>query len=281
MTDFLQRPTTFRGVTELAGWSLKIYELAATPDPIDESNMKAALDTSRRIIPDRPAGGLGFVIVHRGTEAIWVLVDTWHAEIINQRTYRADLDTPTELVAVPAGGPTMCVWELEIIDHERRSYTNHILAPGEMQIDAYLADGYRPSADEATRTLIERFNQAWTEGDSEQLMDTMHAQPTYSASTGPEPGRTYAGHHEVSVGFADVMAAEAAAADPSHPPPEDQPLEIVVAGDRGLSYWSYPTTSPDGSPAVVHGVDVWTVVDGKLAHKDAYRKAYPEHRGDE
>ena len=68
-----------------------------------------------------------------------------------------------------------------------------------------------------------------------------------------------------------MIAAEAEAGTDQPVPP---PGEIVVLGDRAMSMWSYPSTSPDGQAVLVEGVDIWTFDNGRIATKDAYRKSF-------
>ncbi len=88
--------------------------------------------------------GVGFLILHRGEESLWVLADRWTGDILSQHTFSASLDAPTTLRLVPAGGPTACVWELLVHNHERNAFVRHVLDPaGGPDVDRYLADNLR------------------------------------------------------------------------------------------------------------------------------------------
>ncbi|MCE2529740.1 MAG: hypothetical protein J4G11_07715 [Acidimicrobiia bacterium] len=88
-----------------------------------------------------PDGGVGFLIVHHGSEQVWILADLWNGDMVCQHTSCADLDNPTRFRPVPAGGPTACVWELAVHAHERDAYIEHVLDPANgPDIDIYLAD---------------------------------------------------------------------------------------------------------------------------------------------
>ncbi len=47
----------------------------------------------------------------------------------------------------------------------------------------------------------------------------------------------------------------------------------VVAGDRGLSEWVFAGTTPDGRAVRVHGCDVFTFREGKIAVKSSFLKS--------
>jgi ketosteroid isomerase-like protein len=49
----------------------------------------------------------------------------------------------------------------------------------------------------------------------------------------------------------------------------------VVIGNRGLSEWTYTSTLPDGKRVHVNGCDIFTIRDGRIAVKNAFRKDRP------
>ena len=48
-----------------------------------------------------------------------------------------------------------------------------------------------------------------------------------------------------------------------------------VVGDRGVSEWTFTGTRADGSHVEVHGCDIFTFRDGRIALKNSYRKNRP------
>ncbi len=46
----------------------------------------------------------------------------------------------------------------------------------------------------------------------------------------------------------------------------------MVAGNRGLSEWTFTGTAVDGKKVEVHGCDVFTFERGKIAVKSAFFK---------
>lgn len=137
------RRTEPLGVAERAGWRIKLIGITADRDLPGAAEVAAAVAVTESELP-RPArsvtrGGVGFCIVHRGTEALWVLVCWWELDILYQRLWRAELGG-TDLRVVPPDGPTACVWELLAIDHERQAWVRHVLArPEAPDFAGYLA----------------------------------------------------------------------------------------------------------------------------------------------
>jgi len=116
---------------------------------------------------------------------------------------------------------------------------------------------------------LRRFSEAWAKGDVDTLMRLMPDAPTYRASVGPAPGAVYRGRDEVRAAFGRLLAG---------PPPTDLPPpsgEPVFFGNRALVFWKLRGRAPDGSSAIVEGVDVMTFDEnGLIAIKDSYRKTW-------
>ena len=125
-------------------------------------------------------------------------------------------------------------------------------------------------ATSANAETLRRFSDAWARQDVDGLMALMTDSPIYRSSAGPRPGAVYQGREEVRAAFSRMFtnASPATAA----PPPA---IEPAFFGNRALSFWTLPGRAPDGSPAIVEGVDVLTFdEEGRIAVKDAYRKSW-------
>jgi hypothetical protein len=83
---------------------------------------------AHEVIPD---GASGFTIAHDAATAGLGLVFWWANENeLHQHVFAAPLDDPGGLE--PADGTGMaCVWELEVIDFERRAWLEDVLKRGE------------------------------------------------------------------------------------------------------------------------------------------------------
>jgi hypothetical protein len=82
------------------------------------------------VIPD---GASGFTIAHDGATAGFVFACWWANENeLHRRMFVAPLDDPAALE--PADGTAMaCVWELEVIDFERRAWLEDVLKAGDVR----------------------------------------------------------------------------------------------------------------------------------------------------
>lgn len=126
--------------------------------------------------------------------------------------------------------------------------------------------------DNATRKVdaqfLERFADAWNRHDADALMSFMAPDCAFESSAGPQKcGMRYQGSAAVRAAYEQVWTTfpDAHWGDARH----------LVSGDRGFSEWTFTGTGPDGKRVEVHGCDLFTFIDGKIALKDSYRKNRP------
>ena len=121
---------------------------------------------------------------------------------------------------------------------------------------------------EMTREVLQAFADAWNRHDVDGLMSFMTEDCIFEASAGSEIfGTRYVGCDAVRAGFAEVWA--------TYPDAHWGNASHFVAGDRGVSEWTFTGTRADGAHVEVHGCDLFTFRDGKIALKNSYRKNRP------
>jgi hypothetical protein len=88
----------------------------------------------------------GFTIAHEGKSAAMALVYWWAEENeIHRRAYAAPLPLEGPEALAPLTGTGMaCVWELEVIDFERRAWLEDVLIDDD--VEAYLGRALDPVA---------------------------------------------------------------------------------------------------------------------------------------
>ncbi|MER0239655.1 hypothetical protein ABRA89_16140 [Fulvimarina sp. MAC8] len=85
--------------------------------------MKTAAKKLPRVEQSDDEAGLGFVILHFGEHANWLLIDRWvFGDSLKQANLRSALTAPTEFVRVEDTELMVCVWEAAVIDFERRAF---------------------------------------------------------------------------------------------------------------------------------------------------------------
>ena len=115
---------------------------------------------------------------------------------------------------------------------------------------------------------LEAFAQAWNRHDAEALMSFMTPDCVFESSAGPDVcGTRCAGAEAVRAACVQVWT--------TYPDAHWGGARHFVAGDRGVSQWTFTGTARDGSRVEVHGLDLFTFRDGRIALKDSYRKNRP------
>jgi hypothetical protein len=120
-------------LVEIAGWYVKVYTVTNRPAFNSEQTLHAVTSALAQWIkiPEQtslPVYQHAFLIVHEAREGVWILFNWWTGgEMINRRTWFADFDQPALLQHQPQNDGLVCVWELEVIAHERQAWINHIL----------------------------------------------------------------------------------------------------------------------------------------------------------
>jgi len=115
---------------------------------------------------------------------------------------------------------------------------------------------------------LEAFAQAWNRHDADALMSFMTPDCVFESSAGPEVcGSRHEGAEAVRTAYVQVWT--------TYPDAHWGDARHFVVGDRGVSQWTFTGTAGDGTPVEVHGCDLFTFRDGRIALKDSYRKNRP------
>src|SRR5688572_10068895 len=117
-------------------------------------------------------------------------------------------------------------------------------------------------------TLLDRFADAWNRHDLDALLSAMTDDCVFDASAGPQiQGERSEGKAAVRAAYAAVFAA--------FPDAHWGNCRHFIAGNRGVSEWTFTGTHKDGRRVEVNGCDLFTFRDGKIAIKNSFRKNRP------
>jgi hypothetical protein len=118
---------------------LKHYGIALHDRVPRRALVDATCGAARDVVP---ADAFGFTIAHDAATSVLALVYWWANENeIHRRFFSAPLEDPAALEPYDGTGMT-CVWEMEVIDFERRAWLEHVLKRGDT--DAYLERTLEP-----------------------------------------------------------------------------------------------------------------------------------------
>ncbi|GAA3541698.1 nuclear transport factor 2 family protein [Zobellella aerophila] len=119
-----------------------------------------------------------------------------------------------------------------------------------------------------TVKLLEELFAAFNRHDVEGVMACMTDDCVFEGAAGPEAyGVRFEGRDAVAAAFVKVWT--------TFPDVSWQNTKHFAAGDRGVSQWTFCATAQDGRRIEADGVDLFTLKDGKLALKQAFRKDRP------
>ena len=145
------RAITFYDVVRVEDWHVKVYTITnRTAFGADAVLTKALARLSTWLgwaqHTGLPVYQHAFLIVHEAREGVWILLNWWTGgEMIQTAVYFADSATPDVIAPSPHAGALVCVWELEVIWHERRAWISHVLQHAEApHFGRYLNDVLQP-----------------------------------------------------------------------------------------------------------------------------------------
>ncbi len=119
-----------------------------------------------------------------------------------------------------------------------------------------------------TTKLLNSLFEAFNAHDAAKVVSLMTDDCVFEAAAGPDAhGARYIGKTAVRAAFENVWA--------SMPDVQWDVQNQFHAGDRAVSEWIFKATRGDGSRIEVQGCDLFTIRDGKVALKQAFRKDRP------
>jgi uncharacterized protein (TIGR02246 family) len=116
--------------------------------------------------------------------------------------------------------------------------------------------------------LLDEMFVAFNAHDAAKVVSLMTEDCVFETAAGPEEyGARHVGRAAVKTAFENVWAAM--------PDVRWDVTGHFVAGDRAVSEWVFRATRADGARIEVQGCDLFTLRDGKVAAKRAFRKDRP------
>ena len=114
-----------------------------------------------------------------------------------------------------------------------------------------------------TLTTVTRFNEAFNRHDVDAIMALMTSDCVFDSTRPPPDGERLQGHRPVRAYWQAMFQRS--------PQARFETEEMVGMGDRCVVRWVYHWVR-DGKPGHVRGIDLFRVMDGKVAEKLSYVK---------
>jgi ketosteroid isomerase-like protein len=116
-----------------------------------------------------------------------------------------------------------------------------------------------------TVEFLDKFADAWNRHHAEAIVSMMTPDAVFLMSGGPmAEGRRVSGR--------EALLSEISTFFKTMPDAQWRGARHFIAGDRGVTQWTFTATRADGSKIESKGCDVFTFRDGLIAVKDSYRK---------
>ncbi len=122
-------------------WQLKAYWMSPDGSEPDHQVVGDAAEAALAVLEAEDGYGAGFLIVHRGVIADWIVLGWWTDEDILRR--RVLVHDGSGVVDRSDEHFLACVWELSVVDWERKAWINTVLRhPENADTERYLAALY-------------------------------------------------------------------------------------------------------------------------------------------
>jgi hypothetical protein len=141
INPYYARRIDFLRVLDRGEWRFKIYTIDYRNADVAYDQFTGGMRLGFGELPDPPrvAGrpGVGFAIAHQGKGADYLIFAWWDRE--NELPLRVFIREPDAEWRIAQGSESVCVWDLQVIAHERDAYVKHVMRV-DSDIEAYLAD---------------------------------------------------------------------------------------------------------------------------------------------
>lgn len=147
--EYRSREIKFRKLVKIEDWSVKLYTISKNTEL--ESHLD--LDPVIAQLPewlalknsfDATHEHIAFLIIHSGTEGVFSILNWWVGKnMLNTHIFFSDPNHPEKFQLISGDGLAPCIWELEVINHERNSWIANVLKkPDIPDYEQYLNDDF-------------------------------------------------------------------------------------------------------------------------------------------
>lgn len=140
------RRVRYLGAIDTGGWRVKAYALAARERRYEAGAVGTAMARATRMLPSARSSatgetnyGMAFLVAHFDLDASRFFVGWWVDDgILRQRLFTAPIDRPAGLEEATATSWGLSVFDLAVIDGERRLFVQHMMSRAGPDPVAYL-----------------------------------------------------------------------------------------------------------------------------------------------
>ncbi|MEM6397400.1 MAG: hypothetical protein AAF741_13715 [Bacteroidota bacterium] len=141
---YTHRKIAFQEIYKTGGWTIKIYTISKQGD----FNQFDIYERAKKELPkwlslkngfDDDHYHIGFLIVHAGTEGVFSIINWWvGTNMLNTHIFITPYDQSGSFKKISGTGLAPCIWELEVINHERVTWTEKVPKKEKPDFKGYL-----------------------------------------------------------------------------------------------------------------------------------------------
>lgn len=149
MNKYKTREIKFKEIVKTDDWIVKLYTISK--DEHFKSNIvylnavnKLPEWLNKRNSFDASNDKIAFLIIHSGTEGVFSIINWWVGKnMLNTHIFISKHSEPDKFKLISGDGLSPCIWELEVINHERNSWIKNVLKKSDFpDYEEYLNDNY-------------------------------------------------------------------------------------------------------------------------------------------
>lgn len=145
--QYQPRKISFEKLIILNQWYIKVYTITCKQTFQSHEALNSSIEslnewTETSSVSGLPVYKIGFLIVHEAREGCCIIFNWWTGgEMLESKVFFSTYQNPRLIKKSTHPGHLVCVWELEIIEHEKNAWIKHILSISKLpRPDAYLKD---------------------------------------------------------------------------------------------------------------------------------------------
>lgn len=133
LDQYQPRKISYSGVEKSGDWHVKVYTISNKDTFTAHNTLKRTIELLPEWLKEKehtplPDYKVAFLIVHEAREGVWILLNCWvGGEMIETLTYFSSKDKPEQIAPSPHTNALVCVWELEVMIHERKAWIKDVL----------------------------------------------------------------------------------------------------------------------------------------------------------
>ena len=138
------RPIRFIELYQHQDWTIKLYSISVLAERVSEKHLVLVKENIGKWLENSTLYNmetyrLATLIVHEGREGCFAVLNWWIGENMIQNYAYLLPYGKNSFDCVSTNGLTMCVWEMEVMFHERNAWVQHVMQKHDKpDVESYL-----------------------------------------------------------------------------------------------------------------------------------------------